>query len=196
MTPRLFIVGYRGTGKTSVGRALAARLGWGFVDADELLEARAGKSVRAVFAEEGEPAFRDRESAILVELATSGDWGRHVISTGGGVVLRPGNRALLVTDFVVLLTADAKTIHARLGADPATAGRRPDLTAAGGLAEVEALLAARGPLYREVAALAIDTVGKSPDALADAILSAYRTRNPETPPAPSNLWNGGSTSPS
>jgi shikimate kinase len=96
---------------------------------------------------------------------------RHVIATGGGVVLRPENRRRLRdAGLVVWLTADARTLWDRLRQDPATAGRRPDLTV-GGLAEVEALLRARRPLYEEVAHLAVDTAGRPPVEVAEAVLA-------------------------
>ena len=172
----ILLVGYRGTGKSAAGRALAARLGWGFADADEHVEAAAGTSIADVFAAEGEPGFRDRESAALAELCRLD---RHVVSTGGGVILRPANRDRLKSaGFVAWLTARPETIHARLRADPTTAARRPKLTALGDVEEVRQLLAAREPLYRETAAFQIATDDLSPEAVADAILSA---------------WNGGST---
>jgi shikimate kinase len=176
MKPQLiFLVGYRGSGKTTVGRALAARLGWPFLDADERLEHIAGRSVKEIFAAEGETGFRDRESAVLAEVS---ELTRHVVATGGGVVLRPGNRNLLRTGFTSWLTASPETIWERIQTDPTTAARRPNLTAAGGLEEVRALLAVREPLYREVADFVVDAGSLSPDAAADAILVA---------------WNGGST---
>src|SRR2546421_373945 len=89
---RIVLIGYRGTGKSTARRLLAARLGWHFLDADAELEARAGRTIADVFRAEGEPGFRDRESAVLAELVLVPD---HVIATGGGVVLRPGNRELL-----------------------------------------------------------------------------------------------------
>jgi shikimate kinase len=172
----LLLIGYRGTGKTTVGRLLAARLGWGFVDADDRIEGAAGKSIADLFAAEGEGGFRDRESVTLADLCRLD---RHVISTGGGVVLRPANRdRLRRAGFVAWLTADARTIWARLQADPTTVARRPKLTAAGGVEEVRELLADREPLYRETASVRIPTDDLSPEAVAAAILLA---------------WTGGST---
>src|SRR5262249_22263441 len=81
----IFLVGPRGSGKTTVARLLAEALGWAWLDADALLEERAGKSIRAVFEAEGEGGFRERESALLAELCGRQ---RHVVATGGGVVLR------------------------------------------------------------------------------------------------------------
>jgi shikimate kinase len=164
----LFLIGYRGTGKTTVARLLAGRLGWAGLDADDLLEARAGQTIRAVFAEEGEAGFREREAAVLEELCRRP---RCVVATGGGVVLRPENRQRLKeAGLVVWLTADAETIWARLQQDAATAERRPALTI-GGLAEVRELLAAREPLYRASAHWAVDTVGRTPEVVADLILA-------------------------
>src|SRR5947209_7605430 len=90
--PLLHLIGYRGTGKSTIGPLLARRLGWGFADADGLIEAAAGMSIAGIFAAEGEAGFRDRESAALAELCRLTD---HVVATGGGVVLRPANRGLL-----------------------------------------------------------------------------------------------------
>jgi shikimate kinase len=105
-----------------------------------------------------------------------------VVATGGGAVLREANRRLLsARGFVAWLTASPETLWARLRSDPATAARRPNLTAAGGEEEVRQLLAVREPLYRAVAHFAVDTGTLSPEAVASAILTA---------------WNGGSTSPS
>lgn len=181
MPPRIFLVGYRGTGKSTVGRLVAARLGWAFADADEHLELAAGRSVSEIFAAEGEPAFRDRESAVLADLCLRD---RTVIATGGGVVLRPANRDRLAGGFVVWLTAPPEAIWRRLEADPHTAGRRPNLTTAGGIQEVTAVLAAREPLYRSAADVAVPTDGRSPDAVAADILTAWEARTGRRPPPP------------
>jgi shikimate kinase len=165
--PLLFLIGSRGSGKTEVARVLAERLGWSWCDADALLEQRAGKTIRQVFAEEGEPAFRDREAAILEEVAT---WRQHVIATGGGVILRPENRALLKRGFVVWLRAAPEMLWQRMQADNSTAERRPNL-AQGGLAEVCAVLEARRALYDACADCRIDTDTLSPEEIANQILA-------------------------
>jgi shikimate kinase len=173
----LILVGYRGTGKTTVGRLLATQLGWDFADADDLIEATAGRSIADIFATEGEAGFRDREAAAIRELCQRE---RLVLATGGGVVLRQTNRELLRTaGFVVWLTASPETCWARLQSDPTTSLRRPNLTAAGGLEEIRVLLTFREPLYREIAHFVIGTDSPSPEAIASAILTE---------------WNGGSTS--
>jgi shikimate kinase len=172
MTPeRIYLIGYRGTGKTTVGRLLAERLGWAFADSDDAVEAAAGRPVATIFASEGESGFRNREAAALSELAARE---RIVIATGGGAVLRTANRHLLCkSGFVAWLTARPETIWARLDHDPVTAARRPNLTAAGGIDEVKHLLAAREPLYREIADFTADADAPSPVAVAAAILSSW-----------------------
>jgi shikimate kinase len=164
----IFLVGYRATGKSTVARLLAERLGWAWVDADEVLERRHGRTIRQIFAEEGEAGFRDKEAAI-VEALCRGQ--RLVVATGGGVVLRPENRQRLrAAGRVVWLTADAQTIWERLQRDPTTGERRPALTV-GGLAEVEELLRVREPHYRECAEVTVDTRGRSPEDIVAEILN-------------------------
>ncbi|MEN1680978.1 MAG: shikimate kinase [Planctomycetota bacterium] len=164
---RLFLCGYRGTGKTSVARPLAARLGWDWVDTDDRIEQAAGKSIAAIFAEDGETAFRDLEERIVAETCGRD---RLVVALGGGAVLREATRRRLrEAGRVVGLTADAATLAQRITGDAATGARRPNLTAAGGLAEIEQVLAERQPIYQEVADLQLSTEGRPPEAIADAI---------------------------
>jgi shikimate kinase len=171
---RIYLIGYRGTGKSTVGPLVAARLGWRFVDADEVLEQRAGQTIQEIFTAEGEAGFRDREEAILRELAHLDN---HVIATGGGVVLRSANRERLrATGLVAWLTAPSATIWQRLQADPTTTSRRPALSQ-GGLAEIQELLRQREPLYRATAICEIATEERSPEALADDILAAWETNS-------------------
>ena len=172
MKPLLFLIGYRGSGKTSAGQRVSAGLGWQFLDADAVLEAKFGQSIREIFAEEGELGFRAKEAEVLRELSALQD---HVIATGGGIILREENRAILRTHGrVVWLKADAFTLWQRIQGDPTTSARRPALLA-GGLAEVEQLLAMREPLYRSCADFEIDVVGRSPSEVADAILTVCQS---------------------
>jgi len=168
---RIRLIGYRGTGKSAVARLLALRLGWDWVDADVELELRAGKSIAAIFAADGEAAFRDLESAILAELVRQE---RRVLATGGGVVLRAENRELLRSGAkVVWLKAMPETILRRLSDDWTTAARRPNLTT-GGLDEIRDMLARRTPLYRQCADLEIDTEEKTVAEVAAEILGQLR----------------------
>ena len=173
---RLILIGYRGTGKSAVGRHLAARLGWEFADADELVESNARKSIAAIFAAEGEAGFRNREAAALRELCGRD---RLVLATGGGAVLREANRELLRNaGFIAWLSSSPETIWSRLQGDPSTTSRRPNLTSSGGLEEIRLLLAAREPHYRDLAHFTAETDRASPEEVADAIFTA---------------WNGGNT---
>ncbi|WP_459558195.1 shikimate kinase [Lacunimicrobium album] len=166
------LIGYRGTGKTSVAQALAERLGWAWVDADVLLVERAGKSIADIFATQGEAAFRDLESSLLRELISRKNM---VLATGGGIVIRSENRDLLKTlNPVVWLTATPETIQARLEADVKTAANRPALTSLPAAEEIRALLELRGPWYTEVATLKVSTDDKSTDAITHEILTALQ----------------------
>lgn len=166
--PRMTLVGYRGTGKSTVGELLARRIGCGWVDADAVLEERAGCTIAALVRDRGEPAFRAAEAALLGELLDRDDV---VLATGGGVVLRPDNRRLLADRGrpVVWLQAPAAVIRARLSADPATRDRRPALTGRDPLDEVEAALADREALYRACADLVVDAATDEAATIADRL---------------------------
>lgn len=163
----VFLIGYRGTGKTTIAPALAERLGFKWVDADDVIEQQVGKTIAAIFAEDGEGAFRDLEASAVAALIREQ---RMVVGLGGGAILREANRsAIRAAGRVIWLTAGVDMILARLAADPSTAERRPNLTSTGGRAEIEKLLAERTPLYRECATLTVDTEGKSAAQVADEI---------------------------
>jgi len=165
----LVLIGYRATGKTTLARLLAERLGWDWSDADVEIERRAGKSIARIFAEDGEPAFRDLEAAVVADLCRQK---RLVLAAGGGAPMRPESReAMRASGKVVWLKAQPETIQARMADDATTEARRPDLTDKGGLEEIVALLARREPIYRRSAHLEVDTEGKVPDQIADEILA-------------------------
>lgn len=165
----LALIGYRGTGKTTIAQALADRLCWDWIDADVELEHRAGKTIKQIFAEEGEPAFRDLEQQIVGELANRS---RTIIALGGGAILRQTNREAIKRGCrTAWLTASPQTLLARISADRTTADRRPNLTSAGGLREIEELLAVREPLYRECADCIVATDDRTVESIADEILA-------------------------
>jgi shikimate kinase len=168
----LALVGYRGTGKSTVGRILARQSQRTFLDADLELEARAGRSVSAILTEEGEPVFRDWEERTLAELIERTPTA--VIATGGGAVLRePNRRRLRDFGFVVWLTAEPDELACRLQSDPRGLAARPALSAHGTIGEIAGALQVRKPLYREVADAVIETDGKAPDQVAAAILECW-----------------------
>jgi len=165
----LTLIGYRATGKTTLARLLAGRLGWDWIDADVEIERRAGKSIARIFAEDGEPAFRDLEAEVIADLL---ERNRLVLAAGGGAPLRADSRQRMRDrSQVIWLKATPDTIHARMTCDATTAGRRPDLTSKGGLEEIVELLTRREPIYRESAHLEMDTEHKTPEAIAEEILA-------------------------
>jgi shikimate kinase len=162
----LILIGARGSGKSTIGRILAQRLGCSYFDSDDEIEARAGKSIAEIFAAEGETGFRDRETQVVAELAAQD---RAVIAVGGGAVVRHENRQAIAGARVVWLTATPATLWRRIEADAATASRRPRLSPDGGITELIATLDARREVYRRCAHLVVDTEGKTPAEIADAI---------------------------
>jgi shikimate kinase len=162
------LVGYRGTGKSTVGKIVADRLGRRFHDADQVLELRFGKPIRSIFQEFGEPIFRDWEELVLAEI--SRDAGS-VVATGGGVVVRESNRRVLKGfGYVVWLSAEPATLAERLRRESGAIEGRPALTPMGTLEEIEHVLTVRLPLYREVANAVIETDRRTPTEVAEAVL--------------------------
>lgn len=168
----LVLIGSRGTGKTTVARLLAEKLDWPWFDADQEIESRAGKSIAQIFADEGEAAFRDWESLVVGQLAARE---RCVLALGGGAVMRPANReAIAGQGRVVWLQAPPETLWQRIQEDQATVARRPNLTPEGGITEIIATLDARRAIYRQCAHLEVDTQGRTPEDVADAILAQVK----------------------
>jgi shikimate kinase len=156
------LTGFMAVGKTHVGRKLARRLGWSFVDVDRAVEKSAGLKVQEIFNRHGEARFRALEKAQLKEIL-GGE--RQVIATGGGAVLDPENLALLKEEaLLVCLTAAPETILRRTGG-----GKRPLLDVADRGARVRELLSERAPLYAQAHA-AIDTEHLSIDEVVGEIL--------------------------
>jgi shikimate kinase len=170
----IYLIGYRGTGKSLLAPQVAVRLGtaWSAVDLDDVIETAAGCSIAEIFANAGEAGFRDREEAALRVVA---DEDRRVVATGGGVVERPANHSLLRDGLVVWLQANPEVIRERLAADRATASRRPNLTALAGIDEIRAVLTRRAPIYQALADLILDTTATAPPSLATAIVHAYNS---------------------
>jgi shikimate kinase len=159
----ILLIGYRGSGKTTVGQLLAARLNRPFADSDEKIVRLAGKSIAEIFRDDGEDHFRDLETRILKELLVSDG---QILALGGGVILRKENRAAMKADMrnkIFYLHCEASELHRRIAADAKTAAHRPALTALGGSAEeIINLLAIRLPLYRQTMAVEIDVTTLTP----------------------------------
>ncbi len=151
----LFLAGYRATGKSTVARLLATRLSAVAVDTDVIVQQLAGKNISQIFAEDGEPVFRDWESLALQQAIASDSL---VISLGGGTILREENRHIIGTNGrCVWLTASAATIDDRMSKDVATSTSRPSLTGLSPLEEIQRLLDQRQPFYSDVADFIVPT---------------------------------------
>jgi len=170
----IVLVGARGSGKTTVGRILAEELDVPFVDSDQEVARRSGRSIKRLFEEAGEQAFRDWEERVIADLAMRNQ--SLVLATGGGVVLRHSNRRQLRRlGRVVWLTAHPQILARRLASDPDGLDSRPALTSAGVLDELEAILAERSPLYQSVADLTVDSTHLTPQQAARAIIEHWPT---------------------
>ena len=161
----IVLLGYRGSGKTTVGKKLAMQLWKDFVDTDDLVRKRFnGASIADIWQQHGEPAFREAECAVVAELMEKPD---QVIALGGGSVMQPAAREAIeqATDAVrIYLQCDPPVLLQRLEADAATRADRPSLTNGGDtLSEIETVLAERDPVYRAVADHVLDVTRLQPD---------------------------------
>jgi 3-dehydroquinate dehydratase/shikimate dehydrogenase len=161
------LVGFRGSGKTTVGRALAVFLGGDFIDTDDLIVKAAGRTIADIFAGEGEAGFRKREAEVIRCVVATPP---AVLSVGGGAVLDERNvEALRSVATIVWLTAPANVLRERIEADPLTAALRPHLTTGSSIEGVEHLLENREPHYRGAAELIVDTTNAAPEQIAREI---------------------------
>lgn len=165
----LILVGYRGSGKSTVGNLLAARLGRSFLDADTEIERQAGCSIAEIFESEGEPGFRAREVTVtqtLLECPSA------VISTGGGAVLSGQlRRSMARAEAVIYLKITPATAHERIQRDAKSQTRRPALTNLPARQEIESIMSAREPLYQQSATLTIVADELSAAEIVDQILA-------------------------
>ena len=163
----IFLVGLMGAGKTTIGRTLAKKLGWRFVDSDHEIEARTGVSIPTIFEIEGETGFRRRESAVIAELAAESNT---VMATGGGAVLAAENREQLRSHgFVVYLDVSPAALYDRTRHDK----NRPLLQVHDPLAKLRELHTVRNPLYREVADLIVDGNRTNPQGVVQLVLREF-----------------------
>lgn len=165
MIQPVFLVGARGCGKTTIGRALAETLGYSFADTDSYLLTSTGKSVAEIVAEEGWPGFRARESLALKEVTAAST----VVATGGGMILAESNRQFMAERGIAIwLRVPADVLAARLDASPEEA-QRPTLTGKSVVDEIVDVLAAREALYRQAARHIIDAT-RAPSSVVESVI--------------------------
>ena len=159
----IVLIGYRGCGKTSIGRKLADRLWQPFVDTDDLVVKKAGKSIKDIFEQDGEQRFRQLESEAIKEAAKLDE---HVIALGGGGATRSENVKILrdAGHKMIYLRCEPAELFRRIQLDPNTGTSRPPLTAkGGGIEEIAAVMAEREPAYRAAAQAELDVTHLSVD---------------------------------
>ncbi len=162
------LIGYRGTGKSTVAPRLASKLKFDWVDADIELENYTGRSIREIFATDGEPEFRRLEREVLSQLLKRD---RLVLAAGGGAILNELTRKeFRAAGPVIWLQASVETIAKRILRDGSPSLHRPNLTATGGFDEIRTLVTQREPLYQECATITVVSEGSSVEALVQRIL--------------------------
>lgn len=173
---RIVLTGFMGSGKSTVGRSLALRLGWRFVDLDSLIEQGDGRAVSRIFADDGESTFRVMETNALISLLAET---RLVLALGGGTLETRANRDALAAapqTCTVLLTAPFETLYGRCLQQIATAGESslPARPLLGDREAAAARMARREANYRGTANLILDTTGQEPEESVDALLAMLR----------------------
>ncbi len=165
----IVLIGFRGTGKSTVGRLLAKRLERDFVDSDKYIESATGKTIKSIFEEDGEDGYRKIETDTIAELSKSDN---KVISAGGGAVLKDENvRNLKDNGFLVLLEATPEIIHNRITQDENTTEQRPSLTDKKPLDEIKHLIEKREPAYKNAADSTLNTSYISCEEIVNEIVS-------------------------
>ena len=167
-TANLFLIGYRCTGKSSVGRLLGTTLGRSFVDTDSLVVSESGMSIRQIVDSRGWQSFRRLEHTVLQQVCTVG---RRVVATGGGIVLDTDNVGLMKkSGRIIWLRASSETIKARMIQDQASKTLRPALSSTDSISEIEETLAKRIPLYKNAMDFLVDTDHREIDEICGVIM--------------------------
>lgn len=167
----LYLIGFRGCGKSTIAPLVAAELAWKSVDTDEQVELLTGQSIAEIFAEGGEAKFREWETSVILGYSQKSDL---VVSLGGGAPTIADNReAIRTSGKTVLLTAPADVLWKRICADPKSKDTRPNLTDLDGFAEVKTLFANRAGVYSECADYTIDTDKLSAQQAAEQIANWF-----------------------
>ena len=176
----IYLVGMMGSGKSSVGRTLAQLLSYRWLDADQVLETATGCTIPTLFAQENEEGFRSMETAVLQQI---GQWHSCVVSTGGGVVIRPANWGVMRQGVVIWLAAPEELLLKRLRQDPTP---RPLLQCADPVQRLKELLAARESLYAQADVRIVQTETMTTEVVAAALLedlaNSLRTLNHQISP--------------
>ncbi len=172
----IYLIGYRCTGKTSVGRMLAEKLDRRFIDSDRYIVEKTGMSISEIVADHGWEYFRQKEKQTLAELNRRNQL---VLATGGGIVLDPDNQDALKDkkNFVIWLQASPKTIYNRMKNDRQSDAFRPALTKAPIVQEITKTLAERTPYYESVSDFVVKTDGLTSDEVCKSILKLIRERH-------------------
>lgn len=160
----IFLVGFMGAGKTSVGKVLGRRLGWPFEDLDDRIQSRERRSVEQIFRESGEAAFRQAETAALRELLDAPYSAPRVVALGGGAFVQPQNAALLAQSGVVSIFLDGPVEELFRRCHK----QQVDRPLRGNLEQFQQLYESRRPLYQK-AVMHIDTAGKDVESVADEV---------------------------
>ena len=157
------LIGYRGSGKTTIGKRLADRLWQPFIDTDDLVIKKAGKTIKEIFEQEGEQRFRDLETEVVREVCTQPET---VIAFGGGALDRDENREAIKQAGLrlVYFKCEPAELLKRIQNDPQTAENRPALSNLGGsIEEIESVLARREPIWRSIAGAELEVTYLTPE---------------------------------
>ncbi len=166
----IYLIGYRGSGKTTLGRIISKSLNFSFAEIDEMIVLEEKRSIPEIFSTSGEAYFREKESGVLERAASLN---RTVVSTGGGIILSRKNRELMKkTGFCVYLKAGTDVLLARIEGDH----NRPPLTALPLSKEIEYILKIRTPLYEETADATVDTGLLAVEKCSEIIINAFLKR--------------------
>ena len=174
----IILIGYRGSGKSTVGRRLAARLGMRFIDTDDLIQERQGVPILEIVKSQGWDHFRKLERTIIEEVS-NGDY--FIIAPGGGAVLDTDNvKALKRNGLMIWLKADPQILLQRMNQDPETNSRRPALTGKGALEEIQETLFMRKPFYESASKFQIDTSASDVEEVVETILTLLPKPQPRS----------------
>jgi shikimate kinase len=168
----IVLIGYRCTGKSSVGERLAGQLKLPFYDTDRMVGLQTGMTIDQIVSEGGWEAFRREERAAVRHAVGPGD---RVIAVGGGAVMEDENLQVLKSEgLFILLTADLQTIRERMKNDGTGSDQRPPLTGSDACGEIEAIIHQREPRYRELSRFTVDTSGRPIEEIAGLIIDYLR----------------------